>query len=72
MKVAALKCPVCEAVIWSKATHDFQTCVCKKCFIDGGRSYTRTGWEPGLKPVMGVIDTSTLAFAASGEEDVVH
>ena len=72
MKVAALKCPVCEVAIWSRSRHDFRFCTCKKCFIDGGRDYTRTGWEPGLRPVMGVIDTVTSEFEAGVEEDVVH
>jgi len=72
MKVAALKCPVCEVAIWSRNRHDFRYCDCKKCFIDGGRDYTRTGWEPGLKPVMGTIDTKTSVFEADGEEDLVH
>ena len=72
MKVAALKCPVCEEVIWSQSRHDFRNCACKKCFIDGGRNYTRTGWEPGIKPVMGTLDTKTNVFEADGEGDLFH
>lgn len=70
MKVSALKCPVCEVVIWSKSRHDFRYCDCKKCFIDGGRSYTRTGWEPGITPVMGTLDTATNQFSTDDEEDL--
>lgn len=72
MKVAALKCPVCETVIWSKHTHDMVHCTCGKCFIDGGRSYTRTGWEPGIKPIMGAIDTTTKVFSPDTEADIFH
>lgn len=70
MKVAALKCPVCETVIWSKSRHDFRKCDCGKCHIDGGRAYTRTGWEPGLRPKIGVLDTATNEFSTDKEEDL--
>lgn len=70
MKVSALKCPVCETVIWSKSRHDFRHCPCGKCFIDGGRAYTRAGWEPGLQPKMGVLDTATNEFSIDEKEDL--
>lgn len=70
MKVSALKCPVCKTVIWSKARHDFRKCDCGKCFIDGGRAYTRMGWEPDVRPVLGVLDTETDSFSSDDEEDL--
>ena len=41
----ALRCKLCGDVIESKYTHDFQRCSCGKCFIDGGLSYTRAGFD---------------------------
>jgi hypothetical protein len=70
MKVAALKCPVCEEVIWSRARHDFRNCACKKCFIDGGRAYTRIGYDPSIKPIQGVLNTVTNEFSPDDEADV--
>jgi hypothetical protein len=70
MKVSALKCPVCEAVIWSQKRHDCRFCDCKKCHIDGGRAYTKVGWEPGLSPTIGVYDTDTKQFSTDDEEDL--
>ena len=69
MKVSALKCPVCETVIWSRSRHDCHYCDCQKCFIDGGRAYTRTGWEVGITPEMGVLDTATNVFTTDDGED---
>lgn len=69
MKVAALKCPICKVVIWSKARHDCQYCDCSRCFIDGGRSYTRVGHETNIVPIMGVLDTVTNQFSTDDEED---
>ena len=69
MKVSALKCGLCEVVIWSRARHDCRYCDCKKCFIDGGRAYTRTGWETDIVPTMGVLDTATNEFTMEDDED---
>ena len=70
MKVSAIKCTICDSVVWSQSRHDFRYCDCKKCFIDGGRSYTRMGWEPGVKPILGVLDTETGTFSSDDEEDL--
>jgi hypothetical protein len=43
MKVAAVKCPNCKDVIWSRHRHDCRSCKCQDSFIDGGRDYTRLG-----------------------------
>lgn len=36
-----VKCLSCNEVIESKYTHDFQTCSCGSCSVDGGLSYVR-------------------------------
>lgn len=38
-------CSCCEDVIYSMYRHDYRECSCKKCFIDGGKDYTKTGTE---------------------------
>jgi hypothetical protein len=40
-----LQCKLCGDIIESKYTHDFVTCKCKKCFVDGGKEYVRYGAE---------------------------
>lgn len=37
----AVKCKHCEDVIESKNTHDFVTCSCGACSVDGGCSYLK-------------------------------
>ena len=49
MKVVAIKCLKCNAVIFSRARHDFRSCICKNCFIDGGFDYIRCGAEDMTK-----------------------
>ena len=36
-----IKCNKCSDIIESKSTHDFVTCKCGKCSVDGGLSYLR-------------------------------
>ena len=46
MKIQAIQCPVCKAVIYSRARHDFHWCPCGEAggvFIDGGFDYMRCG-----------------------------
>ncbi len=45
IKRNAIKCNICGDIIESKTTHDFQQCKCGRCFIDGGTSYVRAGFE---------------------------
>jgi hypothetical protein len=40
-----LKCLKCGDIIESKYRHDFVWCKCKTCFIDGGKDYTRVGYN---------------------------
>lgn len=41
MKVTAIKCKICNDVVWSRDRHDCHSCKCGKVAIDGGRDYTR-------------------------------
>jgi len=36
-----IKCILCGDVIYSKNRHDFVTCSCGKCSVDGGTDYLR-------------------------------
>ena len=37
----AVQCKNCGAVIESVSVHDFKTCSCGACSVDGGHSYLR-------------------------------
>ena len=49
MKINAFTCNSCGSTIYSRTTHDFNTCPCwnkeqtQGIFIDGGFDYTRYG-----------------------------
>jgi hypothetical protein len=53
MKVQAVKCSLCGATVFSRATHDFRYCPCgadkhgspRGVSIDGGRAYAHVGWN---------------------------
>lgn len=53
MKVSGIKCLKCGDFIYSRARHDFRSCTCEACFVDGGQNdYIRIGgnredWEFG-------------------------
>ena len=36
-----IKCNKCGKIIESKYTHDFVTCKCGTCSVDGGKSYLK-------------------------------
>lgn len=42
-KITAIECPICGYIIYSRARHDFRTCECESCFVDGGFDYLRYG-----------------------------
>lgn len=45
--VNAIKCRRCGDIIESKSLHDFVTCSCGSCSVDGGHDYARRCGEPG-------------------------
>lgn len=45
MKIAAIQCPKCLNIIFSRARHDFHACSCGESMIDGGRDYTKVGYR---------------------------
>lgn len=40
-----LRCKKCGAEIFSKSHHDFKTCTCGACFVDGGKDYFKYGGD---------------------------
>lgn len=40
-KVNAIQCRGCSDIIYSRARHDFRTCSCGNCSIDGGFDYMK-------------------------------
>ena len=67
--VNAIKCALCEDVVWSHYRHDFRWCKCKECFIDGGRDYTRCGAKNMSNIIHGLLDTETGIFTPSSLSD---
>lgn len=41
MRVSAVECAKCEAVVYSRARHDFHWCPCGAIAIDGGFDYKK-------------------------------
>lgn len=37
----AIKCKICGDIIESTSVHDFKTCSCGACSVDGGHDYLR-------------------------------
>ena len=48
--VNGLVCPTCKSFIFSRARHDFRSCVCGNILVDGGFDYMRAG-SKGAVPV---------------------
>jgi hypothetical protein len=45
MKIQAVKCIYCGTIIFSRATHDFRSCLCGKINVDGGFDYCKVSAE---------------------------
>ena len=45
MEVKAIRCLICQDVVFSRATHDYRTCSCGNVSIDGGFNYTRISFK---------------------------
>lgn len=46
----AIKCANCGDTVYSRTNYDMRSCHCESVSIDGGRSYTRTGWDGTRHP----------------------
>lgn len=40
----SIKCNLCQDIIVSKHTHDFVSCKCGCCSVDGGNSYLKRSY----------------------------
>lgn len=40
-----IKCKQCGDILTSKHTHDYKTCSCGSCSIDGGNEYLRRNFK---------------------------
>lgn len=49
-------CLVCDSVTYSRYRHDYHSCKCGNCFVDGGPAYFRGGWKDPSRAVQVTID----------------
>lgn len=63
-----IKCKKCGDVIESKSVHDFQTCSCGTCSVDGRHSYLRRC----AKSLNDFIDMSKIAPEKEEKHEVRH
>ena len=42
-----IQCKYCDDIIESKTVHNFVTCSCGRCSVDGGKEYLRRSAEEG-------------------------
>ena len=77
LTVNRIKCKNCGDVIESRSRHDFVSCSCGKCFVDGGHDYARRGYD-GEKPediyedlsVYEKQDKSPIRYPKAGVYDI--
>ena len=44
----SIKCNLCQDIIVSNHTHDFVSCKCGCCSVDGGNSYLRCSYTSSM------------------------
>ncbi len=55
LKVSAIKCPLCEDILFSRSRHDCRRCTCGEVYVDGGFDYSRVGFM-SKKPELFVLE----------------
>jgi hypothetical protein len=50
-KINAIRCLECKEMIYSAHVHHYNTCTCKKSFIDGGSNYVRCNVDSELMQI---------------------
>jgi hypothetical protein len=63
IKSNKIECVKCKEIIESKSTHDFVTCKCGACSVDGGTDYLRRNGKP-----CDFIERSTWGSKPNGTE----
>ncbi len=61
-----IKCLICGDVIKSKSVHDFVSCQCDSCYIDGGQNYLHFGGKDFSK-ILIMFDDGTKILASDEE-----
>jgi len=59
----AIRCKTCGEMIESVSVHDFKTCSCGACSVDGGREYLRRC----AKSMEDFIDLSEIEEETDGQ-----
>ncbi len=52
----SIQCKYCSDIIEAKMVHDFVTCSCGRCSIDGGEEYLRRPAEAGSYVDLSVVE----------------
>lgn len=50
LTVIAIKCPLCDWTIYSRARHDFRSCKCGAVSVDGGFDCMKCAWDQNRVP----------------------
>lgn len=65
MTYNAIKCLKCGYVVWTEHIHDWRSCNCSGCYIDGGRECLRIG---GADFILGSYYPTTRVFMAKNQD----
>jgi len=63
IKVLGLRCLRCKDIVWSRHRHDFRSCKCGACAVDGGRDYLKITYADRN-------DTQNVDITLNGEKIV--
>lgn len=55
-QIYGIECPQCEQTVWSRHVHDYRSCPCGYCYVDGGREYMKVSWAGEIQPRTVTID----------------
>ena len=56
IKVNRIKCLKCGDIITSESVHDYKSCSCGSCFVDGGNDYLRRGGSKEYREELSIFE----------------
>lgn len=65
-------CPSCLTGVYSRARHDFRTCPCSLCFVDGGMDYMRYGYAETDENYNGVSKIISLKYPVKKTKQQIY
>ncbi len=71
IKQDAVRCMICNQVVYSAMRHQMKSCACQAVSIDGGKNYTKVSYKDHTKYELLTLDLLTLKVSKPKKKEEV-